>query len=271
MNIDNSTNINIRNNWSTVVRNPRPGFVTTLPASRRTHWNYWGNNVRRHWSYGRYHHSFNDIWWSNHHHGLGGWHYYHNHPWYFWWQRPTWTNTVTWFAWPATYSTVWRQPVFYDFGPGGNVVFRDNRVYIGGEMIATTEQFAMSAADLATVPPPESWEIADQAEWMPLGTFALSTGEHDVDPTMLLQLAVDRQGIVSGTMFNTETDLAQTIQGRVDPETQRVAFRIGESDGVVAETGLYNLTQDESPLLIHFGPDDSEVYLLIRLEEPQRD
>ena len=45
-----------------------------------------------------------------------------------------------------------------------------------------------------------------------------------------------------------------------------MAFRIGESDSVVAETGLYNLTQEEAPVLIHFGTERTENYLLVRLE-----
>jgi hypothetical protein len=55
----------------------------------------------------------------------------------------------------------------------------------------------------------------------------------------------------------------------VDKQTQRVAFRIGESESLVAETGLSNLTQDEAPLLVHFGPEQTEDYLLVRLEQPE--
>jgi hypothetical protein len=50
---------------------------------------------------------------------------------------------------------------------------------------------------------------------------------------------------------------------------QRVAFRIGESDDVVFETGLYNLTQGEAPVLVHFGTDRVATYLLVRLEVPE--
>jgi len=63
-----------------------------------------------------------------------------------------------------------------------------------------------------------------------------------------------------------DTDQCQTVQGQVDQDTQRVAFRIGESDNIVAETGLYNLTQEEAPVLIHFGTERTENYLLVRLE-----
>lgn len=178
---------------------------------------------------------------------------------------PAWGRVTTWFTWTAP-APVWSQPVYYDYGDGGNVIYQNNNVFIGGEQVATAEEFAMSAMDLATVPPPRSDEQAAAAEWMPLGTFAVSTHEKDVEPSHVIQLAVSKEGIVSGTLHNIDTDQCQTVQGQVDKDTQRVAFRLGESDDIVAETGLYNLTQEEAPVLIHFGADRTENYLLVRLE-----
>ncbi len=151
------------------------------------------------------------------------------------------------------------------------MVYNDNSVYINGDQVATSTEFAQSAADLATVDAPARDEDAENAEWMPLGTFALSAGEKDVEPTRMVQLAVDKQGIISGTLFNTQTEENQSVQGQVDKETQRVAIRIGESEDLVAETGLYNLTQDEAPLLVHFGTEKTENWLLVRLEDPAPD
>lgn len=148
------------------------------------------------------------------------------------------------------------------------MTYENNIVYINGEQVASADEFSQSAMSLATVPPPADDEQAAQAEWMPLGTFAVSTSDKDAQPTRMIQLAVNRQGIVSGTLFNMQTDQAQSIQGQVDKETQRVAFRIGENERVVVETGLYNLTQQEAPVLVHFGTDRVENWLLVRLEAP---
>ena len=41
------------------------------------------------------------------------------------------------------------------------------------------------------------------------------------------------------------------------------------NDSVVMETGLYNLTNDELPVLVHFGPDRQEPRTLIRLKQPE--
>ena len=34
------------------------------------------------------------------------------------------------------------------------------------------------------------------------------------------------------------------------------------------ETGLYNLTQEQTTLLVHFGKDRTEQYKLFRIEQP---
>lgn len=177
---------------------------------------------------------------------------------------------MSWFTWTAP-QAVWSQPVYYDYGQGGNVVYNDNSVYINGEQVATTNEFAQSAAELATVAPPASEEDASNIEWLGLGTFAVSAGEKDVDPSRIVQLAVSKTGIISGTLYNTQTDKTQSVQGQVDKETQRVAFRVGESEDLVVETGLYNLTQEQAPLLVHFGPDKVENWLLVRLDDPAPD
>lgn len=109
----------------------------------------------------------------------------------------------------------------------------------------------------------------EEVEWMALGTFTIATDEKDLDPTRVIQLAVNREGIISGTMFNSATDKAHAVQGRVDKDTQRVAFRIGESTDTILETGLYNLTQQQAPVLVHFGTERVEKYLFVRLEAPE--
>ncbi|KAA5539068.1 hypothetical protein FYK55_25355 [Roseiconus nitratireducens] len=270
VNIDNDRINNINNRWQNQIggiQNWRGRY-----PDRGRYWNNWGNGVRNHWDH--YHHHgdwFGPSWWNRHYHACGGWHYgyaFNRYPWSYWWTVPTFATFTNWFSWSAP-SAVWTQPVYYDYGQGGNVVYQDNSVYIDGQQVATADEFAQSAAALATVDPPEDEQTAEEIDWMPLGTFAVSSGEKDVDPNRILQLAVNKEGIISGTLYNTQTDQADTVQGRVDKETQRVAFRIGESEEVVVESGLYNLTQDEAPILVHFGDSRVENWLLVRLENPE--
>jgi hypothetical protein len=92
----------------------------------------------------------------------------------------------------------------------------------------------------------------------------------DTAPSRLVQLAVDKQGIVSGVLHDEATDKTFPIQGRVDRQTQRVAFTMGDNPDLVMETGLCNLTQEETPVLVHKGQGQTSTNLLIRLEQPSQ-
>ena len=50
--------------------------------------------------------------------------------------------------------------------------------------------------------------------------------------------------------------------------TQRVAWIVGDNKNTVGETGLYNLTKDKAPALIHIGKDKTQQWLLVRLKQP---
>ena len=269
VNINNNQINNINTNIGNIVNNKGMGNWINNHPNRGQYWNNWGNGIHCHPPYNRP--WFGNNWWNNHGWPNCGWHYrYWNgglgYGWNYWYRAPIWTGVATWFQpWG------WQQPVYYDYGTGGNVVYNNDIVYIDGQQVASAADYAQSAATLATVAPPETEEQAEKVEWMPLGTFALSTSENDTNPSRVLQLAVSKDGIISGTMFNSQTDKSYAVQGQVDKKTQRVAFRIGDSDKIVAETGIYNLTQEEAPLLVHFGTEKTETYLLKRLEAPEEE
>jgi len=264
---------NFHNNWHSAVTRPaQPGrnyqnWINNHP-DRHDYWHGWGNSVRDHWGHDYWRHGwFNNTWWAGHAYAHGGWHYHYpwiNRPWTYWWTCPTWAGVTGWFG-----GWGWSQPCYYDYGAGGNVVYENNVVYVDGQQIGSTADFAMSAAELATVAPPANEEQVKKSDWLALGTFAVSTSKHETDPSRVLQLAVNKEGIISGTLYNTETDQAQAVQGQVDKQTQRVAFRVGDNQNIVVETGIYNLTQDEAPALVHFGTDRVEQILLVRLDQPQ--
>ena len=107
-------------------------------------------------------------------------------------------------------------------------------------------------------------------EWMPLGVFAL-VHEEDGEPTFFMQLQIAKDGTISGTYVNSAKDTSQTIQGSVDKESQRAAWTVGDNPNTVIETGLYNLTKDETPALIHFGTEKTQEWLLVRMDDPDAD
>jgi hypothetical protein len=81
-------------------------------------------------------------------------------------------------------------------------------------------------------------------------------------------LTVSKEGVIAGTVTNTETDTVQAIEGLVDKKTQRTAWVIEGKDSPIMETGIANLTRDEAPALLHFADGQTQQWLLVRLEEP---
>ena len=73
--------------------------------------------------------------------------------------------------------------------------------------------------------------------------------------------AVNRAGAVRGNYYNVLTDNNLPVQGAVDKKTQRASWVVGEQKEVVYDTGIANLTKDESPLLIHFGKERTQQWL----------
>ena len=119
------------------------------------------------------------------------------------------------------------------------------------------------------LPRPPRMTPADKTEWLPLGVFALSRGDTGVSNTVL-QLAVSKEGVISGTYYNSDTDIARPVKGTVDKKTQRAAwtFADGKDTNIVMEAGINNLTQDQTEALVHFGKDITQQWLMVRLQKP---
>ena len=46
------------------------------------------------------------------------------------------------------------------------------------------------------------------------------------------------------------------------------AWTVGDNKNTVFETGLVNLTKDQAPVLVHYGKDRTQQWLLVRVEQP---
>lgn len=175
-----------------------------------------------------------------------------------WWRTPAWGALAAWGAWG------WGEPIPYNYGD--NVYYDGGTVYDDGEAVASSEEYAQQAENIATNIPQAD---ADQVEWMPLGVFALSMDEaQGPEPTIFIQLAVSREGIVAGTYINTAKDGKQSLEGSVDLKSQRAAWTVVDQKWPVFETGIYNLTQDTAPILVHFADGQTQQRLLVRVNMP---
>lgn len=186
-----------------------------------------------------------------------------------------WNNRGAYYGWrPVTYAAfgtfmgaAWAsaQPRYYAYGTGGNVYYENNIVYVDGQAAGTPEEYAaQSTALIASAPEPVT-----ETEWLPLGVFAL-TREGVDDSQAMLELAVNKQGVLAGTYYNEATEVSRSLKGMLEQDSQRAAigFADGKNADVVLETGIQNLTQDEAPALLHQGKDRSGPVLLVRLQAP---
>jgi hypothetical protein len=93
------------------------------------------------------------------------------------------------------------------------------------------------------------------------------------DSGMLVQLAVSKEGILAGTFYNEITGTDRPLEGMVDQKSQRAVWKFadGQNPEIAMETGIYNLTEDEATAVVHFGPDKTQGWLMVRLPDPEGD
>ncbi|MBX9622817.1 MAG: hypothetical protein K2X82_03295, partial [Gemmataceae bacterium] len=176
---------------------------------------------------------------------------------YSYWRPPVWGTTAAFLGLAAA-------PVAYDYG--STVVYQDDAVYVNGDPVGTAQEYAAQADRIVAAG--RQAQPAENDEWQPLGVFgAMQPGEETAQ--RVFQLAVNRDGVVRGNYYDAVADNTLPVVGSADKATQRVAWSIGDKTDIVFETGLPNLTQGESTLLAHYGRDNTQQMILVRLEEPK--
>jgi hypothetical protein len=184
------------------------------------------------------------------------------------WRAAAWAGAAAW-AW-ASYATVAgfcgypAEPVVYDYGT--EVVLAGDQVYYNGDPIATAEQYATQALDIAVAG--EAAKPPETEEWKPLGVFAMVHGD-EKEAKDIFQIAINKDGVIRGNYYSTLTDMAVPIAGSVDKKTQRAGWIVGEKKDTVYETGVGNLAQPETTMLVHYGKDRTQQCTLVRLEPPK--
>jgi hypothetical protein len=184
------------------------------------------------------------------------------------WVAPRWVGRSYWVtpAWPAVsvYCGITAPPIVYDYG--STVVIENNNVYVNGEQVASAQQYADQA--LQYVNRGREAKPAGTEEWQALGVFGMIQGEEKT-AQHIFQLAIDKAGVVRGNYYNAVADNTLPVYGSVDAKSQRVAWSIGDKKDIVFEAGLNNLTQEQTPVLVHYGKERTEQMILVRLEEPK--
>jgi hypothetical protein len=197
---------------------------------------------------------FNRTWYAGH---VGAWVAPRWVPGYNLWVAPVWTSI-------AAFCAITAPPVVYDYG--STVIIQDDNVYVNGDPVGTAADYATQATAIADTG--RTAQLAENDDWQPLGVFGLIQGDEKV-AQRIFQLAVNKDGVVRGNYYDAVADSTTPVYGSVDKKSQRVAWSIGEKKDIVFETGLPNLTKDESTILIHYGKDRTEEQILARLPQPK--
>jgi hypothetical protein len=179
---------------------------------------------------------------------------------YYWWRSCKWVGLTGWLP-----GVAWSSPVTYDYG--NNIYYQDDDVYVNGKRKYSADEYYQQVRTIAFNEPQG---VSEKSEWMPLGVFALQRPTAD-SPHAILQLAISKEGAIAGTFYNVATEKTRPIHGTVNKQTQRAAWTVGNgADGkMVMETGAYNLTQDQTQVLVHLGPNNARKWLLVRMEAPK--
>src|SRR5262249_28978343 len=151
------------------------------------------------------------------------------------WVPPVWGTLATFCSLPVV------TPIPYDYG--STVVINDNSVYINGDSAGTPEEYATQATTIADTG--RAAKPDDNAEWQPLGVFGMIQPDDKV-AQRIFQLAINKDGVVRGSYYDAVADSTTPVYGQLDKKSQRVAWSIGEKKDIVFETGLENLTKQES-------------------------
>jgi hypothetical protein len=256
----------------TVVQGPNGTTIAHGSASARGA--IAGNAVTRNWSSADLRVQGNYLRNNFNHYNVFNSAWFHDHP-HAWWGGAYATSPWAPCAWAALNTWFGEQwaPASYDYGD--NVTYSNNSVYLNDQPIATADQYYQSAAALAqigeqanvpTQQPSGNQVDATNPKWLPLGVFE-ALREKEKSSTMMFQLATNKAGIVRGNYFNTADSIQQPVEGAVDKKTQRITWVVEDRDKIIFDTGLYNLTKDETPVLVHFGKDKTEQWVFVRLNQ----
>jgi len=159
-----------------------------------------------------------------------------------WKTAPTVGTLSGWLGWH-------NRPVYYGYVNGGWSSSPD----------AGMSQTAQST-DTTTTQPTNS-------QWLPMGVFALIEHKRDTrHPHLFLQVALNKDGTVAGTLYDAAHNKIHPINGLVDSESQRIVWKPSDdAKAPIAETGIFNFTQTEIPVRIHNPNGQAHEMLLIRL------
>jgi hypothetical protein len=219
--------------------------------------NWVRNNVQ-----GRYSSLFTPQWYASH---PNAWHVAHPH-------ADMWAAV----AWPALAGWVGVTGAYVPYGY--DAVYESNTYYINDEGMPVAEesemmveQFNEDPAELAAQGQSgQAPSTNDPNQWLPLGVFTITAPEAKTMPSRLFQFAINKNGQLAGSYYDTFSGQTMPIQGAVNKNTQHVAWTIGSHKQTVMETSLGSFTQNHSGVTVYSTNGPTEQWMMVRLEQPNK-
>jgi hypothetical protein len=106
-------------------------------------------------------------------------------------------------------------------------------------------------------------DVASDGDWLSLGTYALAP-QNQSQATLMLTLAVNKDGILRGTYLDLLSNSSQTIYGAIDKQSRRAAWVISPQGRVTMQTTLNDLTANNTPVSVQFENGRSELWSMVR-------
>lgn len=171
-----------------------------------------------------------------------------------WWRPAAWATLATWGAWN------WSTPYYYDYQGQAYPVAVDESINSYSYTTPTT-----SYQPTQSIPTPAT----ENESWLPLGVFAIASDANEIAQTdRFIQLAINRSGDIAGVLYNSATDTAQDLTGLVDSKSQQAYWSLADRiDSPIATTGIYNLTEGQTPINVHFTDGSEQTWTLVRLQQ----
>lgn len=124
-----------------------------------------------------------------------------------------------------------------------------------------------AATDTASTAPENTASAAPAGDWMTIGVYGFAPVA-DKESHRMLQLVVNRDGVIKGSHYDLISDETQDVQGQLDKNTQHVNWTIGAKGSVVFDATLGDLTKDQAIALAKFTSGKTNQWKLTKANNP---
>lgn len=184
------------------------------------------------------------------------------------WKAATWAGVSNWLGWGAGY------PYYYDYAAGSYYEYpsyaSSSTTYPSTTSTSTTtstpsyqapQQYTDNTTAVADVP--------TNSDWLPLGVFALSQQPGQAaNANMFLQLALNKNGEIDGTYYNTSQNQTYEVIGMVDRNSQEAVMQLSNNaNSPTLRVGAYNLTEDQTQAQLKFTNGTSQNWTMTRVTQ----